>query len=134
MPRGVLRNRMTPSDRLAEARGLAILAGELQARGIVSPAGEMLWGALNHIIIAITDHHQLQTGGKVMTRKQVMEHLQAIDPRDPPLEISLAVVGEIHGHFYNKHMDEVRHSAAMTASFSFLEYLLNRQEVLAIPA
>ena len=132
MPLGVPRGRVTPSDRLAEARGLVILASELQARGMVSPAGEMLWGALNHIITAITDHYQLQSGGRAMTKKQVTEHLQSIDPRDPPLATSLAVVGELHGHFYNKHMGDTRHSAAMSESFSFVQNLLNRPEVQAI--
>ena len=99
---------------------------------MVSPAGEMLWGALNHIITAITEHYQLQAGGRAMTRKQVAEHLQAIDPRDPPLDTSLAVAGELHGHFYNRHMAEARHTSAMSESFSFVQYLLNRPEVQAI--
>ena len=59
MPRGVSRGRVTPSDRIAEARILTILAVELQSRGILTAAGEMLWGAVNHIITAIADHHQL---------------------------------------------------------------------------
>ena len=47
---------MTPAERLAEARGMAILAAELQARGFLTASGEMLWGAVNHIINAIADH------------------------------------------------------------------------------
>ena len=35
---------MTPVERLAEARGMAVLAAELQSRGILTAAGEMLWG------------------------------------------------------------------------------------------
>ena len=123
---------MTPSERLAEARGLASLAADLQAQGMVSPAGEMLWGAFNHIITAIIDHHHLQSGGRDMTRRQVMEFLQQASPNDPPLEVSLAVVGELHGHFYNKHMAEARHTAAMSESFNLVLYLLNRTEVQAI--
>ena len=125
---------MTPAERIAETRGLAILAGNLQGQGMLSPAGEMLWGAFNHIVTAITDHHQMQSGGRTMTRKQVMQHLQAIDPREPPLDESLLVIGELHGHFYNKHMDDARHTAAMSASFRLVQYLLTRPEVLAIPS
>ena len=124
---------MTPSERLTEARGMAILAAELQARGILTASGEMLWGAVNHIIAAIVDHHGLVVGsGTPMSRRFVMDHLQQVDPREPPLQNSLAVVGELHGHFYNKHMNDARHSGAMTSSFQFVEYLLRRPEVLVI--
>ena len=50
---------MTPAERLAEARGPAILAAELQARVFLTASGEMLWGAVNHIINAIADHRGL---------------------------------------------------------------------------
>ena len=124
---------MTPAERLAEARGMAILAAELQARGFLTASGEMLWGAVNHIINAIADHQGLiMASGAPMSRRLVMEHLQQADPREPPLQNSLAVVGELHGHFYNKHMNDVRHAGAMTASFQLVEYLLRRPEVLVI--
>ena len=106
---------------------MVILAAELQARGILTAAGEMLWGAVNHIIAAIADHH-----GLLRARPLVMERLQQADPRDPPLRDSLTVVGELHGHFYNGHMSGARHAGAMTASFQLVEYLLGRPEVLAI--
>jgi hypothetical protein len=125
---------MTPAERLAEARGMAILAAELQDRGILTAAGEMLWGAINHIIKAIVEHHGLvMSNGNPMLRRPAMEHLQRVDPRNPPLEDSLTVVGQLHGHFYNKHMSEAQHEAAMTASFELVVYLLNRPEVQAIP-
>ena len=112
---------------------MAILAAELQARGILTASGETLWGAVNHIINAIADHHGLvMASGSPMSRRLVMEHLQQEDPREPPLPNSLAVVGELHGHFYNKHMNDVRHAGAMTASFQLVEYLLRRPEVLVI--
>ena len=113
---------------------MAILAGELQVRGILTAAGEMLWGAVNHIIKAIVDHHRLvMNNDSPMSRRPAMEHLQRVDPRDPPLEDSLTVVGQLHGHFYNKHMSEAQHTAAMTASLELVGYLLNRREVQAIP-
>ena len=112
---------------------MAILAVELQTRGILTASGEMLWGAVNHIINAIVDHHRLvMANGAPMSRRRVMERLQQADPREPPLQNSLTVVGELHGHFYNKHMNDVRHAAAMTASFQLVEYLLGRPEALAI--
>ena len=125
---------MTPAERLAEARGMASLASELQGRGILTAAGEMLWGAVNHIIKATVDHHRLEmSNGNPMSRRPAMEHLQRVDPRDPPLEDSLTVVGQLHGHFYNKHMSEAQHAAAMTASLELVGYLLNCPEVQAIP-
>ena len=112
---------------------MAILAAELQTRGILTASGEMLWGAVNHIINAIADHHGLlMASGAPMSRRLVMEHLQQADPREPPLQDSLTVVGELHGHFYNRHMNDARHAGAMTASFQLVEYLLRRPEVLAI--
>ncbi len=73
---------MTPAERLAEARGMAILAGELQVRDILTAAGEMLWGAVNHIIKAIVDHHGLvMPNGNPMLRRPAMDHLQQINPR-----------------------------------------------------
>ena len=125
---------MTPAERLAEAKGMTLLAGELQARGILTASGEMFWGAVNHMINAIADQQGLLLpNGKAMPRALVMDHLQQTSPRNPPLKDSLAVVGELHGNFYLKHMAEARHNAAMSESLSLLQYLLNRQEVLAIP-
>ena len=113
---------------------MASLASELQGRGILTAAGEMLWGAVNHIIKATVDHHRLEmSNGNPMSRRPAMEHLQRVDPRDPPLEDSLTVVGQLHGHFYNKHMSEAQHAAAMTASLELVGYLLNCPEVQAIP-
>ena len=44
---------MTPAERLREARGLIVLAVELQHQGFEVAAGEMLWGAINHVMVAI---------------------------------------------------------------------------------
>ena len=52
-----------------------VLASKLLSRGLDTAAGEMLWGAVNHIIAAIVEYHRLQKDGKPMTRKQTMEHL-----------------------------------------------------------
>lgn len=125
---------MTPAERLAEARGMAILTARLQSEGILTAAGEMLWGAVNHIIKAIVDHHGLMmSNGNPMLRRTAMEHLQQLDPRTPSLQDSLTVVGELHGHFYNKHMSNAQHVTAMTVTFELIAYLLNRPEVRAIP-
>lgn len=112
---------------------MTVLAAELQSRGILPAAGQMLWGAVNHIIKAIVDHHGLEmNNGNPMSRRPAMEHLQNLGPKDLPLDDSLTVVGQLHGHFYNKHMSEVRHTEAMRASFELVEYLLARAEVQAI--
>ena len=124
---------MSPAERLSEARVLVVLATDLLARGFQTAAGEMLWGAVNHIISAIVDHHGLVgNAGNPLGRRRAMEYLQSISPRVPSLDDSLAVVGELHGHFYNKHMSDSQHFAAMTATFELVEYLLNRPEAQAI--
>jgi hypothetical protein len=113
---------------------MAVLATDLLARGFQTAAGEMLWGAVNHIINAIVDHHGLVGNtGNSLGRRQTMEFLQNVNPRTPPLGDSLAVVGELHGHFYNKHMSDAQHAEAIAATFELVEYLLNRPEVQAIP-
>ncbi len=125
---------MSPAERLSEARVLVVLATDLLARGFQTAAGEMLWGAVNHITSAIVDHHVLVgNAGNPLGRRRAMEYLQSISPRVPSLGDSLAVVGELHGHFYNKHMSDAHHAAAMTATFELVEYLLNRAEAQAIP-
>ena len=125
---------MSPSERLSEARAMVVLATDLLARGFQTAAGEMLWGAVNHIINAMVDHHGLVgNAGNPLGRRRAMEYLQSISPRDPTLGDSLAVVGELHGHFYNNHMSDAQHAAAMTATFELVEYLSNRPEAQAIP-
>ena len=123
---------MTPAERLREARGLPLLAVELEHRGLEAAAGEMLWGAVNHVIVAIVDYQSLTHSGRPMRRAHLMAHLQGIYQRNPPFANSLAVVGELHGHFYNKHMDRARHEAAMRASATFLIDLLSTREAQAI--
>ena len=113
---------------------MVALAEDLLARGFQTAAGEMIWGAVNHIITAIVEYHGLMGNtGSPLGRRLAMEYLQSIDPRIPTLDDSLAVVGELHGHFYNKHMSDAQHAAAMTATFELVEYLLNRPEVQVIP-
>ena len=113
---------------------MAVLAADLLARGFQTAAGEMLWGAVNHIINAIVDYHGLVGNtGNPLGRRRAMEYLQNVIPRTPPLGDSLAVVGELHGHFYNKHMSNTQHAAAMAATFDLVDYLLHRPEVQDIP-
>ena len=125
---------MSPAERLVEAGSMVELAADLLARGFQAAAGEMLWGAVNHIINAIVDHYGLVgNSGNTRGRRRAMEYLQSVNPRIPTLGDSLSVVGELHGHFYNKHMSAAQHVAAMTATFELVEYLLNRPEAQAIP-
>ena len=123
---------MTPAERLREARGLSLLAVELDHRGFEAAAGEMIWGAVNYVIIAIVEYHGLIHSGRPMGRAQLMVHLQGLHQRNPPFANSLAVVGELHGHFYNKHMDRARHAAAMQASRTFLRDLFATNEAQSI--
>ena len=71
-------------------------------------------------LLHFLDHHGLvMNNGSPMSRRPAMEHLQKLAPRDPPLEDSLTVVGQLHGHFYNKHMSEAQHTEAMAAYILF---------------
>ena len=125
---------MTPSERLSEARGMRMLGDKLEAQGILTAAGEMHWGALNHISIAIAVHHGLNgNNGKPKKSRFVMRYLQNVNPRTPSLENSFQVVADLHGHFYNKHMSDAQHRTAMAASRDLIAYLLNRPEVQVIP-
>ena len=124
---------MSPAERLAEARGMAVLATDQLARGFRTAAGELLWGAVNYIINAMVDHHGLVgNSGNALGRRQTMEYLRNVESRTPPLGDSLAVVGELHGSFYNKHMSDAQHVEAIAAAFELVEYLLNQPEVQAI--
>ena len=125
---------MSPAERLSEARVLVVLATDLLAKGFQTAGGEMLWGAVNHNINAIVDHHGLVgNAGNPLGRRRAMENLQSVSPRVPSLGDSLAVIGELHGHFYNKHTSDAHHAAAMTATSELVEYLLKRREAQAIP-
>ncbi len=48
---------MSPAERLSEARVLVVLTTDLLAKGFKTAGGEILWGAVNHIINAIVDPH-----------------------------------------------------------------------------
>ena len=60
---------------------MAVLAAELQSRGIATASGEMLWGAVNHIINAIVEHHGLAGNtGNPLSRRRAMEYLRVSIP------------------------------------------------------
>ena len=82
------------------ATGLIELAKDLQGRGHPSAAGEMLWGAVNHITAAIAEYHDLkQKDGKWQYGSAVMKYLHGREPADPPIGDSYTSVGNLHGHF-----------------------------------
>ena len=100
---------------------MVALAADLLARVFQTAAGEILCGGVNHIITAIVEYHGLmENAGNPLGRRLAMEYLQSVDPRIPTLDDSLAVVGELHGHFYNKHMSDAQHAAATTATFELV--------------
>ena len=124
---------MTPRERIVAATGLIQLAKDLQDRGHPPAAGEMLWGAVKHIIAAIAECHSLyQKDGKLKYGRFVMDYLQEEEPADPPLRASYTSVGNLHAHFYNQNLSHERHTETMASSFEFAGYLLARPEVSSI--
>ena len=123
---------MTPGQRRSEATRLLAIAIDFQGENDLAVAGELLWGALNHLAAAVAEHHILSTGGRRMTRKEVMLHLQSTGPAAPSLATQFDNIAALHGNFYNGHISPVDLGSAVNAGIRFIDYLRNRAEVLAI--
>lgn len=127
---------MTPSLRKAEANHLLNIAVAFQKSNELTIAGELLWGALNHLGIAIADHHGLTRNGRPPTQRQkpkeAMLHLQATSPETPSLVLQFDNIAALHGNFYNGQMGREELSKAVEAGIQFIYSLYNRPEVQAL--
>lgn len=128
---------MTPAQRKAEALRLLMLAIAFQGANDLTLAGEVLWGAANHLGVAIVDHYGLTRNGRHVSRKQkpkeAMRYLQAISAASPPLTLQLDAIGGLHGHFYDGNLSQTELRTAVAAGIQFIEYLRHRPEVQTIP-
>ena len=75
---------MTESENLAVAQRLADLADRLYADGDDVAASEMLWGAVNRIISALSVQNGLTAGHQQPRRGQVIYHLVQTSSRERP--------------------------------------------------
>ena len=110
---------MTESENLAVARRLADLADRLYSDGDDIAASEMLWGAVNRIISALSVQHGLTAGNQQPRRGQVIYHLVSSHQAESALHDKLGAAGALHGHFYNSYLTphELTVRAANTRTF-----------------
>ena len=101
---------MTEAEHLAVARRLADLADRLYRDGDDVAAAEMLWGAVNRIIAAIALQHRLTAPGQQTRGGPVIHHLVSVHIAEQQSAMDLRdgfrAARELHGHFYNSHLDQ----------------------------
>ena len=119
---------MTEAEHLAIARRLADLADRLYRDGDDVAAAEMLWGAVNRIIAAIALRHRLTAPGQQPRRGPVIHHLVSshISDRQAALDLrdGMYAAGELHGHFYNSHLDQNGVAARVADTHTLIAELL----------
>lgn len=83
------------------------------------PVGTSLW-YLPNTRVRHNSAFELHAGGVMAFCQQLgrseMEHLLQMDQSHPPLEDRFSASFQEYGYFYNKHMGEVEHAAAMATS------------------
>ena len=120
---------MTPSEHRDKGREYISLATFLARFGHVDAAGEMLWGAMDHITQAVALHHGLTT----MRRRAVVEWMDTNSLGATPFAGNFNVVARLHGHFYHGHLTPQVHATYMGTGFAFIQDLLAHPQMLAIP-
>ena len=120
---------MTEAEHLAIAQRLAGLANRLYRDGDDVAAAEMLWGAVNRIIAAIALQHRLTAPGRQPRRGQVAHHLIsnhiAGKPAATDFQDGMDAAGDLHGHFYNSHLDWHGVTGRIVDTRAFIADLLN---------
>ena len=120
---------MTEAEHLEIARRLAELADRLYRDGDDVAAAEMLWGAVNRIIAAIALQHRLTVPGRQPRRGQVVHHLISNHIADRPAALDfqdgMDAAGDLHGHFYNSHLDQNGVAARVADTRDLIAELLN---------
>ena len=114
------------------ARQLWELAHELAQRGQAIAGGEMLWGAVNRIILAVNLQHGIIPSDRPLRRGTVVRHLDTLHRSTPPLQYGLNAVGQLHGHFYNSSLTPGKLSQHTGDAETFIAALFDLPETLAI--
>ena len=120
---------MGEEEHLAVARRLSELTDRLYRDGDDVAAAEMQWGAVNRIIAAIALQHGLAAPGQQPRRGQVIHHLISNHIADRQaamgLRDGLSAPSELHGHFYNSHLDADGVAGRVADTRTFIAELLN---------
>ena len=120
---------MGENEHLEVARRLTELADRLYQDGDDVAAGEMLWGAVNRIIVAIALRHQLAAPGRQPRRGQVLHHLVSNHITDRAvaryIQGGFSAARELHGHFYNSYLDADGVAERIADTKSCIAALLN---------
>ncbi|MYC33562.1 MAG: hypothetical protein F4X64_10345 [Chloroflexi bacterium] len=97
---------MIAQEHLIVARQFWELAHNLNQQGHVTAAGELLWGAVNRIILAINLRHGIIPPSRPLRRNTIIRYLDAQHQTTPDLEDGMSAVGDLHGHFYNSNLTQ----------------------------
>ena len=119
---------MTPSEHRDKGREYLNIAG-LDLAGHPDAAGEMLWGAMDHITQAVALHYGLTR----MRRKAVVDWMDTNSAGMASLASSFDVVARLHGHFYHGHLTPRVHATYMVTGSALVQGLLAHPQTLAIP-
>ena len=123
---------MTAQEHLIVARQFRELAHNLNRQGHVTAAGEMLWGAVNRIILAINLRHGIIPPGRPLRRNTIVRYLDAQYQTTPDLEDGMSAVGDLHGHFYNSNLTQSQIEEHIGNAEVFIAALFNLPETRAI--
>ena len=120
---------MTEQEHLRVALRLNALADRLyQDRDEVAgevAAAEMLWGAANRVLNAIALQRRLDSAGQLPRRGAVIHYLVSGGLADPNIQHGMYAAGDLHGHFYNSHLDQNGVAARVADTRTLIAELLN---------
>lgn len=116
---------MIESEHLEVAHRLNRLAEQLRVDGDDVAMAEMLWGTVNRISNAIAIQHLLGDGNSLPRVGAVIHHL--IRGHQVPLNLQhgVHVVGALHGHFYNSHLQSEDIDGHVADARAFIADLLD---------
>ena len=123
---------MTAQEHLIVARQFWELAHNLNRQGHVTAAGELLWGAVNRIILAINLRHGIIPPSRPLRRNTIVRYLDAQYQTTPDLEDGMSAVGDLHGHFYNSNLTQSEIERRTGNAEAFISALFNLPETRTI--
>ena len=116
---------MTEQEHLQVAIRLNAIADRLYQDGDEVAAAEMLWGAVNRVLNAIALQRRLDSDGKLPRRGAVIYYLVSGGLVDPNIQHGMHAAGDLHGHFYNSHLDQNGVAARVADTRTLIAELLN---------
>ena len=113
---------MNPEEYVQAYREFVALAEELFAAGRSRAGGEMLFGALSQVIIAIAIQRPAPFR-EHQHRRRIIREL-AGDCNDPTMVTDFGFAQRLHVHFYLNNMDDADFDAAVAATRALIGRLL----------